>query len=120
EKCVPQTQTDNYGCLPEPAKSAARRYAMGFAHSSLNPSDAGPCIQRATSNGNERSPDDPSAVERQAVPSPGRRQRPRSQGISVRRYVEPVSGFEPLTVRLQGGCSATELHRRRSALRRGV
>ena len=27
--------------------------------------------------------------------------------VSARqRYLEPVSGFEPLTVRLQGGCSA--------------
>ena len=27
--------------------------------------------------------------------------------VSARqRYSEPVSGFEPLTVRLQGGCSA--------------
>jgi hypothetical protein len=107
EKCVPQTQADDYGCLPEPAKSAARRYAMGFAHSSLNPSDEGrPCIQRATSNGNEWSPPDAGARERPAERRTDHRQRPRSQGILVRSYVEPVSGFEPLTVRLQGGCSA--------------
>src|ERR1700722_12506382 len=30
----------------------------------------------------------------------------RSGGLSQLGSVEPVSGFEPLTVRLQGGCSA--------------
>src|ERR1700729_2169438 len=30
----------------------------------------------------------------------------RSGGLSQEEPVEPVSGFEPLTVRLQGGCSA--------------
>jgi hypothetical protein len=28
------------------------------------------------------------------------------RGLTALSYVEPVSGFEPLTVRLQGGCSA--------------